>query len=337
MLYAQSWAIERRCAPIVMRIYAAANRANTRQTCRSRAALRWGALLSSVALLTGPLPTGALPRAVAATPERVSSSRASTSRATREEAVHGLPLSKMDEGSRAKASSVLKQVSVFRRLPTQVIDCDPSLYLFLVEHPDLVVNIWEVMEISNVALTRANDNTYRADDGAGTKGRVEFLYNSHDLHVLYAEGSYEGPMFFNPVRGKCLLVLKTGYVRETSGRYYITCRLDAFIQLDNVGVEFVAKTFQPLVGRTADHNFRETTAFLSLLSRTAETNQAGVQQLAGKLTKVDPNDREKLATLAEKVSVKAALEYRDVEGPPPVPAATARRVTPTARPANERN
>jgi hypothetical protein len=76
-----------------------------------------------VGVVTGALP----PAARAATPER-----ANTSRAAREDAVHGLPLAKMDEAARNKADSVLKQVSVFRRLPTQVIDCDPSLYLFLV-------------------------------------------------------------------------------------------------------------------------------------------------------------------------------------------------------------
>jgi hypothetical protein len=125
-------------------------------------------------------------------------------------------------------------------------------------------------------------------------------------------------------------------VRETNGRYYITCRLDAFIQLDNVGVEFVAKTFQPLVGKTADHNFRETTAFLSLLSHTAEVNHTGVQQLASKLTKVPPNDRQEFGTLAEKLATKAALEYQDFAGPPPLPAATARRTTPLGNPTKGR-
>ena len=330
MLYAHVWAIGRRCAPIAARVRTW-GRMTIRRDSGPRRLARWAAVFLALAIVASAGPFDRLPRARAATPER-----AGTNRATREEAIRGIPLSKMDEGSRAKVNSVVKQVSVFRRLPTQVIDCDPTLYLFLVEHPDLVVNIWEVMEISNIALTKAADKSYRADDGAGTLGRVEFLYSSHDLHVLYAEGSYEGPMFFNPVKGKCLLVLKTGYVREPSGRNYITCRLDAFIQLDNVGVEFVAKTFQPLVGKTADHNFRETTAFLSLLSRTAETNQAGVQQLTGKLKKVDRADREQLSALAEKIAAKSMLEYREVAGPPPVPTASARRVTPASNSVKER-
>ena len=199
----------------------------------------------------------------------------------------------------------MSQVSIFRRLPTQVIACDPNLYLFLIEHPDLVVNMWEVMDVSDMRLEKTGPDKFRANDGVGTAGHVEYLYRSYDTHILYAEGSYNGPLFINPVHGKCLLVLKTGYVREPSDKYYITCRLDAFIQLQNVGVELVARTFQPLVGKTADHNFRETAAFMSMVSRSAEHEPKIVQQLAAKLTKIDDQDREQFCELANEVAVAA--------------------------------
>lgn len=216
-------------------------------------------------------------------------------------------MDKLTDDGRQKVASVMSQVSIFRRLPTQVIACDPNLYLFLIEHPDLVVNMWEVMDVSDMRLEKTGEDTYRANDGVGTAGHVEYLYRSYDTHVMYADGSYSGPLFINPVHGKCLLVLKTGYVRETDDKYYITCRLDAFIQLQNVGLEFVAKTFQPLVGKTADHNFRETAAFMSMVSRSAERDPRVVQNLAAKLTKVPEEDRDQLCNLAKEISL-AAME-----------------------------
>ena len=130
---------------------------------------------------------------------------------------------------------------------------------------------------------------------------------------------YSGPIFINQVHGKCLLVLKTGYAREPDNRYFITCRLDAFIQLKNVGVELVAKTFQPLVGRTADHNFRETAAFMGLVSRSAEQQPQALRQLATQLTKVDDEDREQFCEIAHQLTLEA------LERKPPVarPTATA--------------
>ncbi|HEY1600224.1 MAG TPA: hypothetical protein VGG64_11510 [Pirellulales bacterium] len=238
---------------------------------------------------------------------------ASTSRSARDDATRIIPQDKLTPDGQQKVASVLQQVSIFRRLPTQVIECDPNMYLFLVEHPDLVVNMWEVMDVSDMRLEKTGPDTYRANDGVGTEGHVEYLYRSFDTHIMYAEGAYTGPMFVNPVHGKCLLILKTGYVREPNNRYYITCRLDTFIQLKNVGLEIVARTFQPLVGKTADHNFRETASFMAMVSRSAESRPRALQQLTAQLTKISDEDRDEFADIANQLTLTAVERNGDTE------------------------
>lgn len=232
--------------------------------------------------------------------------RGDTSRAARQDAVQGIPLERLSQDSRAKVEGVLADTTIFRRLPVQVIQCDPDMYLFLVEHPDVVVNIWEVFGITQLAVRQIGRDTFRIADEDGTTGTMELLYASHDTHVLYADGSSEGPVRSRPIRGRVLVVLKSGYVRETDGKCYVTCRLDAFLQVDRAGVEFVTKTLQPVVGHVADVNFAQTAGFLGSLSRTAETNPDGVVRLASKLTEVQPPVRQRLAELAEKIGGQAA-------------------------------
>jgi glutamate synthase domain-containing protein 2 len=58
-----------------------------------------------------------------------------------------------------------------------------------------------------------------------------------------------------------------------------------------------------LVGKTADHNFRETAAFMSMVSRSAERDPRVVQNLAAKLTKVSEEDRDQLCDLAKEVAI----------------------------------
>ncbi len=202
--------------------------------------------------------------------------------------MRAIPLDKLPDDLRPKVESVLKNTSVFRRVPVQVIDCDPDLYLFLARYPEVVVNIWQVMGISKVALVRTGPHSYRGNDGAGTTGSVHLCYSNHDTQVVYTEGSYEGPMFNRPIRAQCVLVLRAGYIQETNGRYYVTNRLDTFIHIDHAGLELVAKTFNPLVTKTIDINFRETISFVGTVSRTAEANAPGMQRLAGKLTSARP-------------------------------------------------
>jgi hypothetical protein len=246
---------------------------------------------------------GALPSALHAEKPAVGTTR----RDAREDAIRLLPLNKLDARQRAKIEGVVRNTSIYRRMPTQVFECDPAFYLFLVEHPDLVVNIWEVLGISDVALDRTSPKKFQADDGAGTLGTVEYVFQSPEMHLMYCEGSYDGVLFAKPVRGKCVMMLRTEYSREADGKYYVTCRMDSFVEVDNVSVELLAKTIQPLVGPIADHNFRETAAFVSSLHRAAQVNHAGVRKLAKKLTNVEERVRNQFTELSAQLAVRASL------------------------------
>ena len=232
--------------------------------------------------------------------------RATTSKTARLSALRSIPLDQLDAEGKAKVHSVLSKLSVFRRMPIRVIDCDPNLYLFLVRHPDVVVNIWEVLKMTNLQLQQLDDNTYRLTEPDGTQADLEFLYRSPDLHVVYGEGVYDGPLFAKPVRGRCLMLLATGYVRETDGRYYLTNRLDTFLAVEHGGAELLTKTLHPLLGRTADDNFVQTLAFLGSLSRTAEVNGRGVRRLAIRLEHVQAGLRARLAQLATDIANHSA-------------------------------
>ena len=161
------------------------------------------------------------------------------------------------------------------------------------------------MGVTQVGVEQTGSTTFQVTDVAGTKGSIEYLHRSHDIHLIYSEGSYHGPLFAKPVEGRGLMILKTGYVLETDGRYYVTSRLDVFMNVEHLGAELLTKAFQPLVGKVADMNFTRTAGFVGSLSQTTERNYRGVQRLAGKLLKVQPEVREQFARLAEQVAKKA--------------------------------
>lgn len=262
-----------------------------------------GSLALLVALWVG------APQARAAAPSKKAPKppQGTSAREAREDAVRAVPYARLDRAARGKVSNVLANPTIFRRLPTQTIECDPHLYIFLVEHPDLVVNIWDVMGISDVSIDRVSEPVFDVNDRAGTRGRLEFVYRGPDLHVVYAHGSYTGPMLPRPVRGECVLLLRSSYIRSNDGRYFVRAKLDAFLRLENVGVGMLAKTFQPLVTTAADHNFRETVAFVASVSRAAEVNYAGVQRLADRLAKVTAECRQQFTELTAQLAVRAAM------------------------------
>jgi hypothetical protein len=233
--------------------------------------------------------------------------KANTSRNAREEAVRAIPYNRLSREARAKATGVIQNTSLYRRLPTQSIDCEPELYAFLARHPEVVVNIWHLMGITQMQLDRVNATHFKVADGEGTKGQMEYLFASPDVCVIYSEGTYDGPLYPRTVRGKCLMLLRTRYQRQPDGRYQVVGQLDTFLAVENLGVEVLAKTFQPLIGKAADHNFTETANFIANLSRTAETNEQGMLRLGRKLTRVDAQTRERFLEIVAAVPEKMAV------------------------------
>ncbi len=227
---------------------------------------------------------------------------ATSSDAARREAIGAIPFEQLDREGRAKAAAVLQDVAVFRRLPTQVIDCDPKLFLFLVQQPDVAVNIWRVLELSQIEMRQTTSNRFELVEPTGTRLHAEFLYRSPEVHVIYGEGVCIGPILGRPVHGRYLLVLRTGYVQETNGRHYVTARLDTFLHVQDRAPDLAAKLLHPLASKTVDHNFVQIVAFAGSLSRTAELNYRGVQRLASQLTAVQPEVRVRLSELAADIA-----------------------------------
>lgn len=256
----------------------------------------WGGRASFAAVIVLALAQGA--RAESATD-------ATSSRAARREAQAALPFDQLDAQGQQIVQRVLKNVTIYRRLPTRVMACDAELHRFLVNQPDVLVNVWERLAAGHlpagvhlVHLEQQSPDLYRADDGHGTQGEVRYLHRTPDTLLIYADGVYEGPVFMHRVEGRCLLLMRSGYFRDLDGRAYVTCRLDTFIQLDQAGAQVVAKTFQPLVGKVADQSFVEGTSFLEALSRITVVNPAGVQRLVTRLENIRPETRERFVEVA---------------------------------------
>jgi hypothetical protein len=235
------------------------------------------------------------------TVDGLAASPESSERSTYDQAIQSIPFDRLTDEAQARIWRIVSQASIYRRLPITRVQSDPDMYLFLVRHPEVIVNMWDLMGVTKVNVRRTGEFTFDANDGAGTTGIGELIYGDKETHLVLGEGSYEGPVLKHKIHGRCLIMLHSGYTPDAAAKMQITHRLDMFVQLDNIGAELVAKTLQPLVGKSADHNFVETSRFLGQISQAAETRPSGMQQLAGRLTKVDPPVRDRFATLSAEI------------------------------------
>lgn len=242
----------------------------------------------------------------------------------RDEALQAIPLAQLSEPARSKVQNVVTRPTIYRRLPTQVVDCDPDLHVFLLRYPEVVVNIWQMMGITKVKVNRVGPHTFDALDGAGTMSRAELIYGTPEVHVYYADGTYDGPMFHNPVSGNCVLVVRSSYA-DRGGKPVVTCTMDVFARLDHLGAEILVKTLYPAVARAVDVNFSESVKFVGQVSQAAELNGPGMQRVATQLSNIQPAVRESFSQHVNLAYQRAVLR----NGVPAAPLASTATTFPT--------
>lgn len=216
--------------------------------------------------------------------------KATTSRAAREDAIRGIPFRSLSQEAQQRILSVVRKPTMFRRMPVTPIRCDPELHRFSIRQPEVIVSIWQLMGITQVTAQRTAPYVLQCNDGVGTVTNMELIYGDANTHVLLCEGSYEGPLFRKPLKGRCVLVLRTSSAQNGTG-YQINNMLDVFLQVDHVGLDIFAKTLHPLLGKSADINFTESMRFIEKMSRASEKNGAGMQNMIDRLDGVQPQVR----------------------------------------------
>ena len=235
----------------------------------------------------------------------------------RREAIQAIPYDKVNRQAQMRIADVVNHSTIYRRLPVTTISNDPDLHLFAIRYPEVIVNIWQLMGITEMTLDRSNTYSLKSNDAAGTISDVELLYGTPNIHVYYCEGTYDGPMLVGKVKGRCVAVLRTKYHLGQDGQPKTTNQLDVFLRIDHLAANIAARTVFPLIGSTADHNFVESMRFVERLHETNQKNGPGVQHMIGRLNNIHPQVRARFAEIAEKAYIKG-FERMNVRDRPPV-------------------
>ena len=262
-----------------------------------------------------------------------------SSREARDAAIQRIPFQQLTQEASTRLRTVVTSSSYFRSMPAETVDCDPEMFTFLVRHPEVIVNIWEVMGVTKVSLQRIGPYQLQGSDGAGTASKMDLVFGSDSMHIYFANGTYQGSLWARELNGKCVVILHNRPAPLPNGKRGIVASMDVFMKLDNLGADLVVKTLGPLMGKTADNNFTECSSFFSQISQTAERNPYGIQQLAKRLTKIDPNIRDQFiattASVAQRsgnagsVSIGSQTQPEKVVEPTQIPILSAKPKLPT--------
>jgi hypothetical protein len=227
----------------------------------------------------------------------------SSSREVRRESLESLPLARMPEPHRRVVEGFARSTTLFRRLPPATVTCDAELLTFLLDKPDALVDVWRVLGISRLALDPVGTTQWRLSDGYGTIGVVRLLHRERGagggLLVFHGRGAYTGPLSPRDLTGGCLVVVRHRPVAaDTTGAERHAVEIDAFLDVDGIGLEIVTRALHPLIVHSAASNLHEIALFVTQFAAAGARNPEGIARLIDRMPRTPPADRELLAVLA---------------------------------------
>ncbi len=244
----------------------------------------------------------------------------------RKEVIAALPMKRLTPQAQQRILSVAGSPTLYRRLPTQAIDCDPEMFTFLSRNAEVLVGLWELMGITSVQTRRTGPYRFEALDGTGTTCSIDLVYGDPNVHIFVADGSYDGKLVTKPVRGRGVFVLRSSYATSASGRTTVTGTIDCFVKIEGLGADLIARTLSGLIGRSADNNFTETAKFMAQISQASEANTPAMTDVAYRLPQVSDGTRQQFVGVIRSVSRRGWERKRQARGLPVVvqnPTATA--------------
>jgi len=227
-----------------------------------------------------------------------------------------LPLNRLSPENRRRASAVLDELSMFRKMPTLRLDVDHDAYRYFVEHPDVAVSIWRALGASKCQLWQTGPDAYETDVGDGSTGTIDVLLRSDTDHLVIGEGEFKSPLLVKPIRATGLLHLRTDYVLQPNGETEAICRGTLFVAFPSQTVETAAKVISPMTNKIIDRNFEEIGLFAHMMSEGMQTQPGWVENLAGRLDGILERRRGELLQVTAKAYVANKKRELAREGRP---------------------
>lgn len=144
-----------------------------------------------------------------------------------------------------------------------------SLYRDLLDRPPLTADLINRLDLGVYKSEMRGPGRFWGNDGEGTEGIVQLVYESRTARIYYLEGSHESRLLPN-ITGKAVVFLKMDQVTDADGMEAMDSTMVSYARLDNRFLSGVVTVLRPFIGGTVKRKLTkgvETVNRLSVLMR----------------------------------------------------------------------
>jgi hypothetical protein len=220
--------------------------------CRRKA---WGWLL----LVCGAAGTNAVPaQTMPDGPRPVSASRPTAP--SQGFVASPVPLEELAPAVRPRVAGVLERPTLSARGPLEAFHCRPSLYYWLLDHPDSAARLWRGLGAKCTDILPRGDGGFSWKDAQNGEIHWHTVLRTARQHVWYAEGRVRPGVLLPSVPVRAVVVLNHQEGTDGNGKAAVRHQMDMILHTDSRAVKLATRLF----GASAPHLAEEYVAQMEM-------------------------------------------------------------------------
>lgn len=159
------------------------------------------------------------------------------------------PIERIDPAWVCRLQPIIDDFTTANKVGPVLTPLQESVYVYLLDHPPLAAALVNRLELGLYKAETRGPGRYWGDDGEGTVGSVELVYQDPRHRLYYLEGSHHSTLLPH-LTGKAVVMLSMATVQDVAGQEAVETTLVSYTRLDNRVLAGLVSLLRPLVGRT---------------------------------------------------------------------------------------
>ena len=176
------------------------------------------------------------------------------------------PVAKVEARWACPLQAIIRDYTTANKIgPIQTSLSEP-VYLYLLERPPLAAALINRLDLGLYKSEARGPGRFWGNDGEGTSGIVELVYQDHANRIYYVEGSHDSTLLPH-VTGKAVVFVRMNPVKDRQGHDAVETTLVAYTKLDSRVLAGLVSLIRPLVSSTVARKLNKGVDLVDRLGR----------------------------------------------------------------------
>jgi hypothetical protein len=177
-----------------------------------------------------------------------------------------VPLEELPPAVRERVRTVLERPTLSARGPLEAFHCRPSLYFWLLDHPDLAVRLWRGLGARCTDIYPRGEGSFTWKDAQNGEVHWDTVLRTPRQRIWYAEGKVRPGLMLPAVTIRAVVVLNHQEGTDGGGKPAVRHQMDLILHADSRAVNLATRLFGASAPRMAEDYVGQMEMFFGALA-----------------------------------------------------------------------